>query len=265
MNCSWIQSEDLNLYRQSMDAVANFICQEVIQANTLKMLPINCRETLFVIMCRRGKVNESNIKYLIHRNTSRANFGSCFVSNLLIEALSEKCPYLSELDISSKNQIDCSYLKKLFAVSCNLRKVQMQGCDFLTPSTVRALVQNCGASLLLLNVGDCSMIDDSCLEAISNNCLHLQCLTASGTQITDDGVKYLMNNGSCVHSLLELDISHSKYLTDVAVELTVRACKKLTIFVFHGCPLMAGQSQTFLETVHGRNKVRLTQVTWTIY
>lgn len=57
----------------------------------------------------------------------------------------------------------------------------------------------------------------------------------------------------------ELNISHCLNITDEAIEVLVTNCPRLTILVFHGCPLLTGYSRELA------GQVGLKQLTWTIY
>lgn len=58
----------------------------------------------------------------------------------------------------------------------------------------------------------------------------------------------------------ELNISHCLNVTDEGVQSVVTQCPRLSILVFHGCPLLTSLSRDIAS--NGR---QMKQLTWTIY
>lgn len=258
-----------DLYHLSISAVAEFVCSGKLTNSSLKELPNNCKNTLFTLISRRGGITEHNIDHLLTKQTINADLSGCDITNRCITSLTEKCPSLRSLNINvtakTKKDIESKYLERLFDTLHHLNTVCLKRCDAVTDFAIMNLTRNCGKNLLTLNVGGCVQLTDLFLKSISKHCLLLQNFTASGTAITDRGMSELMANGHCAKRMTEVDISNCKLISDVAIEATIHACTKLTIFIFHGCPLVTDDSRIMLEHMHEQRSVKLTQVTWTVY
>ena len=113
--------------------------------------------------------------------------------------------------------------------------------------------------LTSLSVSGCVMVTDKSLVAIGLRCKHLLSLDVTKTKISSEGLLALAS-GQCAKVLKELNISHCLNVTDEGVQSVVTQCPRLSILVFHGCPLLTSLSRDIAS--NGR---QMKQLTWTIY
>lgn len=86
----------------------------------------------------------------------------------------------------------------------------------------------------------------------------VQMLTPPPLQVTTSGLMAL-SRGVCAKMLRELNVSHCLNVTDEGITAITTHCPRISILVFHGCPLLTDLAR---EALGG---VSLKQVTWTVY
>ena len=93
-------------------------------------------------------------------------------------------------------------------------------------------------------------------------CIIMYCAGFHGAyiplQVTTSGLVSL-SQGVCSKVLKELNVSHCLNVTDEGILAITANCPKLSILVFHACPLL---TETAREAT---SALPLKQVTWTIY
>ncbi|NXT84322.1 AMN1 protein, partial [Zapornia atra] len=230
----------------------------------IKSLPPNIKDKLIKLMSSQGQITDSNIGEILHPTVEFLDLRDCDISDKALLQLSN-CKQLKKINLNSGKEnrfgITSEGVRAL-ALSCPyLHKACFRRCCDITDSGVLALALNC-QFLQIVNLGGCSGIMDASLQALGENCKFLHSVDFSSTQVTDDGVVALVS-GTCSKNLKEIHMECCVNLTDVAVEAVLTSCPKISILLFHGCPLVTDRSRDFLEQLLISKKIK--QVTWTVY
>ncbi|NXA38825.1 AMN1 protein, partial [Eudromia elegans] len=210
----------------------------------IKSLPPNIKDKLIKLISLQGQITDSNIGEVLHPAVESLDLRECDVSdNALLQLYN--CKQLKEINLNSRKENRLGITSEgviALALSCPyLREASFKRCCNITDSGVRALALNC-QYLQIVNLGNCAGITDASLQALGENCKFLQSVSFSSTQVTDDGVIALVS-GTCSKNLKEIHMEQCVNLTDVAVEAVLTCCPEIYIFLFHGCPLITGESK----------------------
>ncbi|KAF8940663.1 hypothetical protein BGZ58_005399 [Dissophora ornata] len=105
----------------------------------------------------------------------------CFgirLSTSFISSLSKLCPRLQRLDLTNQSTTD-DFFSALFYVLPNLRELKLQG-SILNDDDVQVMIQYCGPTLEILDIGLCTSLGSRSILSILVNCPHLVRLDARG-------------------------------------------------------------------------------------
>ena len=233
------------------------------QRYDLSAVPLNIKERLTRLLCKRGLVSDLNIASCIFSGIKEIDLSECDVTDKSLEIIAGTCSRLVKIDLNAaKGQREAISTAGVIALSVGcptLRIVFLRRCINVHDEAIVAIACNC-RKLEQLNVGGCLQITDCSLEGIAANCAHLSCLNVSGTSITDDGVRSLCD-GMTQRTLVELHINSCLNLTDRAVDDVVQRCPFIRILLLHGCPKMTEATRAVIDELSSRMR----QVTWTIY
>lgn len=229
----------------------------------LEFLPVRLKLKLFNLMSKRGLVNDSNIKILLHKDILELDLTESSVTDESLLEI-EKCKYLTKLDLNSmkKNRTDITSekLERLLRSLQYLRVLYLRRCKFVDdrPICVAAKCQ----FLTELNLSGCVLVTDISVVALSKFAPELKCLNLSRTQVTDFGLLSLAN-GVCSKMLSELQVPYCENVTDEGISILNEHCPKLAILIFHGCPHIS--SDMISVNWQANPDTPRKMVTWTVH
>ncbi|XP_074526916.1 uncharacterized protein LOC141790745 isoform X2 [Halichoeres trimaculatus] len=198
-----------------------------------------------------------------------------------VKALSECCPglRLKSVILNGCQITDGPTIKLIEKHKESLRRLEVFGCQFLTPSFLKTTYEIC-PSLQHLNIGQVPKVNEDCLSVMTSQLKYLISLNLTGLQaVSDATVDTLLQNCIKLQSLTlsscpgvtdltlysisrytplikALDVSGCKAVTDAGVESLSVGCRRLrqldlssTNTGNRGVDLLANYNNEHLETV----------------
>jgi len=224
-------------------------------------LPIMLKNQLIKLMMRRMNLNKKLLVLCISSNICVLDLTSCIVDDLTLNTVAKTCIRLKYINLNSlrHKRIDVTSNGVIdIALRCkNLETFFLKNCVNVDDISVKAVALNC-FQLRKFNISGCKITDNSLKDLSTLN--HLESINFACTSITDNGVSALVKGNSHT-SLIDVDMSECKNLTDASVQIVASNCPQLSTLIFHGCKRMTSNSRAVLDNFMRNAK----QLTWTIY
>ncbi|XBJ25645.1 F-box protein SKP2A-like [Triticum dicoccoides] len=146
------------------------------------------------------------------------------LSDRSLYALANGCPRLTKLNISGCSSFSDSALIYLSCHCKNLKSLNLCGCGkAATDESLQAIAQNCG-HLQTLNLGWCDNVTDEGVTSLASGCPDLRALDLCGcVLITDESVIALASG--CPY-LRSLGLYYCQNITDRAMYSLANSCVK---------------------------------------
>lgn len=261
--CHIYPAEDApSLMKCAMNAIMNHITE---LEHELQYLPAKLKMSLFNLMSKRGLVSDSNLGFLLHRELLELDLTESSVTDASLLQI-EKCKYLQKLNLNSmkknRSTISSEILDELLTKLVYIRVLYLRRCTQIDDRPICTVSMGCSQYLTELNLSGCSLVTDVGVVALAKHALVLKCLNLSRTQVTDYGLISLAD-GVCAKILTELQLSYCKGVTDEGIDAVSNNCPKLSILIFHGCPLIS--SEVAAMSLQTNSNVPMKMVTWTIF
>ena len=164
------------------------------------------------------------------RQLTHVNLSHCGqLTDVSILALSERCPNLSILDISSYQSINnTSFTDTSIIPLCQrcplLSQLNLSGCCGITNVAIVSLSQHC-SNITYLDLSMSRSLTDLSIIALSRSCVNLTNLNISGcNMITNDSIMALSHG---CKKLIYLNLGHLKYLTIASIGAILQNCPNL--------------------------------------
>jgi len=226
-------------------------------------LPILLKNRLTKLMSRRGCFDRNVLANCITANISALDLTNCTVDDEILNLISKTCEHLRKINLNSPKGKRTDFTSDgvvYLSEGCKrLKSVFLRYCSNIEDVAVVALANSCPL-LKRLNLKGTKVTDTS-LNAITK-LVHLESLTFSNSQVTDEGVR-ILSESPCARKLFEIDMSECTNLTDEAVKFVATNCPSFEILIFHGCPKMTQKSRSILDNFARISALK--QLTWTIY
>lgn len=229
----------------------------------LQHLPMKLKSRILSLMSKRGLLNDSNIKYLLHQEILELDLTESSVTDASILGI-KKCKYLQKLDLNSmkksRNNISSEKLEELFQSLSYLRILYLRRCMLIDDKAICAAAK-C-RFLSELNLSGCVLVSDKSLIALSKFAPMLKSVNLSHTKVSDYGLSCLAN-GVSSKKLIEIQVPYCENVTDDGISFLRDSCPHLSILIFHGCPLIS--SDFVNSNWQGNTNIPMKMVTWTVY
>lgn len=189
-------------------------------------------------------------------NLEHLDISGVTLNNTAVQVLGEGCPKLKAAILGKCTEVDDAGIGKLLGLCKNLellnlvamhrltgecfseagaglRRLLLDGCWGITMGGLTTIASKC-TSLVELSLSRCIQATDREVELICKNLTQLKTFKLSGsypgcTSASIDAIAKL--------SLLEdLDLSHNRHVTDLAMATICKSCRKLSTLDLTGCP-----------------------------
>ena len=244
------------------------------ELRVLGILPYHLRLKLLDRLSRRGVLSEKMLSQLISPRLREIDLSECHLSDDSSIACLAQCTDLriikmnnhsrSSLLPPAQQNITNSGFLSLIPNWSKLSDIQLRGSQFVDDQILRSIAAHC-PHIRTVNVSQCLLVTNDGIIALCV-CPLLFCLNVSYIAgVSDEGLVAL-SQCSSHHILSELNLSHCIQITDVGVKSLLIHCPRLRILVIHGCPKLTGSSRQLPQLAQAdEKKLRLSQITWTIY
>ncbi|KAF2883673.1 hypothetical protein ILUMI_22488 [Ignelater luminosus] len=201
------------------------------------------------------------LKVLLIPSLKRIDLTLATVDDEILEILTV-CHDLREVYLTREknNSITSEGLINFISTLKHLNLIQMSNCDGVNDDVITCLAETC-QSLSALDVNGCKNVSDEGIERLSD-LENIQWLSLSSTQVTNDGIKKLVNGASGAN-IKELRLANCKNITSEILDIITRHCPSIQVLVFYTMnPCEHRQSTHF--SLEEPNLKNLKQLTWTV-
>ncbi|KAJ3437319.1 f-box and leucine-rich repeat protein [Anaeramoeba flamelloides] len=200
----------------------------------LRELPYDLRDYLLEWLCSHHMLNDENISYFLY-----PTIGSLTLSdNLMITDVGiEKVGLFVNNSLSSIDFSGCTLTDRTISILNNhfhsLQTVNLSRVEMITDKGIVSLVKSSGATLVNLIFSGCTLITDTCVNCIAENCPKLRSLDLTRCHRVT-GKSFLNLSKKC-EKLLSVSISRCLDISPESLEKASEYLKKLNVFVVSKC------------------------------
>lgn len=248
-----------------VDYITKNLSEYVNDKNALRYFPKNLKSRLLKRFLSssffwKECVFIDALSMLIHPLIQQIDLTSATVNDDILELL-KGCHHLREVyltrvknyDLSSQALIDfLSPLEGLFVL-------QLSNCSAVNDDVLERVAKSC-PNLSGLDVGGCGQVTDTAAGALSVM-RNLQWITLSATQVSNKGIQTLVQ-GPSGEKVKELRISHCRNISDNILTEIIQFCPNIEVLIFHNTECK--DNNTSLKKVEEGGLKNLKQLTWTI-
>ncbi|XP_018572656.1 protein AMN1 homolog [Anoplophora glabripennis] len=193
----------------------------------------------------------------VNDKTSHINLTSATVDDDVLNILNA-CKNVKKLYLTRTGgtQITNTVLKNLLKCTNQLCLFVITNCEEVNDGVLECLTDHC-SHLMGLDVGGCKNVTDDGVKRLST-LKNLTWLTFSQTQISDEGISFLVK-GSSGKNIRELRIDNCPNVTELGLKLIAENCPSIETLMFYNCSTDRDQ----IPFQEGQFK-NLKQLTWTI-
>ncbi|KAF3937589.1 hypothetical protein ABW19_dt0200840 [Dactylella cylindrospora] len=167
-----------------------------------------------------------------------------------MNALVDNCPDLEVLRLRTLTNIDDECIRLLTGLS-NLRVLEISDPGLeLTDQPIIDVLNSCGSGLKELNLNGCTYLTDSTLEAIGECCGRLEILSLEELELlTDEGIAKLFTSWSTNIGLKELNLSRCSELKPEGFARVIRhSAESLERLNLNSCKDLDDDAWSFLSS-----------------
>ncbi|KAF6150728.1 hypothetical protein GIB67_020811 [Kingdonia uniflora] len=179
--------------------------------------------------CKNKKLTEKGLAVIAKGccNLRTLHLAGCrFISDGLLQNLSNSCPKLEELGLQGCIKITDSGLTSLVTGCRRIKYLDVSKCGNIGDTGVSSVSNICSSHLRTLKLLDCYKVGNESILTLSKSCKNLETLVIGGCRDISDGPLTLLVN-SCHESLKCLRMDWCLNISDSALSCIFSQCRNL--------------------------------------